>query len=225
MDLNNKNVVIVGASSGLGKALAELLSKENVKLFLLSRKIGALNIPDAIKIPTDIKNPESVQSAFEQIDNQTDSIDLLINCAGIGLMKDLRDTTVDEINAVIDTDLKGAIFVSQESFKRMSNKKSGHIINIISTSGKKPRKLEPIYAAAKFGLSGFTQSLQLAGEETGVKVSGIYQGGMKSENFWKNNPEININEFMDPATVAEKIIDFVKGEYQKELIIERPVAI
>jgi NAD(P)-dependent dehydrogenase (short-subunit alcohol dehydrogenase family) len=216
MDLNNKNVVIVGASSGLGKALAELLSKENVKLFLLSRKIGALNIPDAIKIPTDIKNPESVQSAFEQIDNQTDSIDLLINCAGIGLMKDLRDTTVDEINAVIDTDLKGAIFVSQESFKRMSNKKSGHIINIISTSGKKPRKLEPIYAAAKFGLSGFTQSLQLAGEETGVKVS---------ENFWKNNPEININEFMDPATVAEKIIDFVKGEYQKELIIERPVAI
>jgi short-subunit dehydrogenase len=222
MDLESKNIVIVGASSGLGKALAELLSKENVKLFLLSRNIESLNIPNATKVPTDISNAESVKSAFKQIDNQTDTIDLLINCAGIGLMKDLRETTVDEIDAVIDTDLKGAIFVSQESFKRMSDKKSGHIINVISTSGKKPRKLEPIYAAAKWGLSGFTQSLQLAGEETGVKVSGIYQGGMKSENFWKNNPEININEFMNPATVAEKIINFVKGEYQKELIIERP---
>jgi short-subunit dehydrogenase len=213
MDLESKNIVIVGASSGLGKALAELLSKENVKLFLLSRNIESLNIPNATKVPTDISNAESVKSAFKQIDNQTDTIDLLINCAGIGLMKDLRETTVDEIDAVIDTDLKGAIFVSQESFKRMSDKKSGHIINVISTSGKKPRKLEPIYAAAKWGLSGFTQSLQLAGEETGVKVSGIYQGGMKSENFWKNNPEININEFMNPATVAEKIINFVKGEY------------
>jgi short-subunit dehydrogenase len=222
MNLNNKTVIIVGASSGLGKALSELLSKENVKLFLVSRKIESVDTPNVFKVTCDIQDPTSIKSAFEDIDKQIGTLDILINCAGIGLMKDIRNTTIDEIHAVIDTDLKGAIFVSQEAYKRMSKKKSGYIINVISTSGKKPRKLEPVYVAAKFGLSGFTQSLQLAGEETGVKVAAVYPGGMQSENFWKNNPEININGFMDPADVAQKIIAFIKGEHQKELIIERP---
>lgn len=224
MDLDNKNIVIVGASSGLGKALAEILSKENVKLFLLSRNIESIDIPQAAKIATDIKDPESVKKAFEEIDAQVNSIDLLINCAGIGLVKDLRDTSSSEINDIIDTDLKGAIYVSKEAYKRMSGKKSGHIINVVSSSGKKPRPLEVVYAAAKFGLSGFTQSLQLAGKEKGVRVTGVYPGGMLSENFWKTSPQVNISEFMDPASVAGKILEMVRGEYQKELIIDRPVA-
>lgn len=223
VDLDNKNIVIVGASSGLGKALAETLSKENVKLFLLSRNVESIEILQAVKIATDIKDSESVRRAFEEIDTKASSIDLLINCAGIGLVKDIKDTTSSEINDIIDIDLKGAIYVSKEAYKRMSEEKSGHIINVVSSSGKKPRPLETVYAAAKFGLSGFTQSLQIAGEATGVRVTGVYPGGMLSENFWKTSPQINISDFMDPASVAQKILEMVKGEYQKELIIDRPV--
>lgn len=221
MNLDNKNIIIVGASSGLGKALAEILSKENVKLFLLSRKIDSVNIQNSIKIAVDIKSADEIKKAFQKIDERTEKIDLLINCAGIGLVKDLRESTTDQINEVIDTDLKGAIYISQETYIRMSNKKSGYIINVISSSGKKPRPLETIYCAAKFGLSGFTQSLQIAGEETGVKVAGIYPGGMLSENFWKVVPGKDISDYMDPLSVAEKILSFVKGPYQKELIIDR----
>lgn len=222
MDLNNKNVVIIGASSGLGKALAEILSKENTKLFLLSRKIETVGIPNALKIAVDIKDPENVKAAFQKIDQQTENIDLLINCAGIGLVKDLRKSTIDEINDVIDTDLKGAIYVSGEAYKRMAEKGSGYIINVISSSGKKARPLETIYCAAKFGLSGFTQSLQIAGEETGVKIAGVYPGGMLSENFWKVVPGKDISDYMEPLSVAQKILDFIKAPYQKELIIDRP---
>lgn len=222
MNLNGKIIVIIGASSGLGKALSEILSRENVKLFLLSRNIDSVDIPKAIKITMDIKNPESVKKAFGEIDTHIEKMDLLINCAGIGLVKDLRDTTISEINDIIDTDLKGAIYVSQEAYKRMYDKRSGHIINVISSSGKRPRPLETVYAAAKFGLSGFTQSLQIAGEETGVKVTAVYPGGMLSQNFWKSSPQIDISDFMDPKSVAEKILAVVTGEYQKELIIDRP---
>lgn len=223
MDLENKNVVIVGASSGLGKALAEILSKADVKLFLLSRNIESVDISNAIKISVDIKNAKSVGQAFEKIDEQADNIDLLINCAGVGLVKDFRDSKVEEINDVIDTDLKGAIYVSREAYIRMADKKSGFIINVISSSGKKARPLESVYCAAKFGLSGFTQSLQIAGEETGVQLAGVYLGGMLSKNFWKVVPGKDISDYMDPATVAEKILTFVKGPYQKELTIDRPI--
>lgn len=216
MDLKNKNVVIVGASSGLGKALSKILLEEGSKLILLSRTNP--QIQNTTFIQTDIKNPSQVSKAFEQIPE----LDLLINCAGIGLLKDLRDSTVEEINNVIDVDLKGAIFVSREAYLKMANKKSGYIINVVSSSGRKARPMETIYCAAKWGLRGFTESLQLAGEETGVKVTGVYPGGMKSENFWKIVPGKDINDYMDPSTVAQKIVDAIKGEYQKELIIERP---
>ncbi|MBI2621170.1 MAG: SDR family oxidoreductase [Candidatus Levybacteria bacterium] len=222
MDLDNKSVVIVGASSGLGKALAKLLSKEGTNLFLISRKVALSNIPSAIKIAADVRKAENIKIAFEEIDKHTGSIDLLINCAGIGLLKDLRESTIEEINDVIDTDLKGAIYVAQEVYKRMAEKGSGHIINIVSTSGLRARPMETVYCAAKWGLRGFTESLQVAGEETGVKVTGVYPGGMKSENFWKITPGKDISGFMDQNEVAQKIIDLIKGDYQKEVTIERP---
>lgn len=221
MDLNNKSVVIFGASGSLGKSLSELLSKENTKLFLLSRKVESIDIPKAKKIVVDVKNPESVKKAFEEIDKETEKIDLVINCVGVGLIKDLKETTEEEIINVIDTDLKGAIFVAKEAYRRMTDKKSGYIINIISSSGRKSRPLETVYCAAKWGLRGFTESLQMAGEETGVKVTGVYPGGMKSENFWKIIPDKDISVYLEPAFVAQKIIDLIKGNYQKELLIER----
>jgi NAD(P)-dependent dehydrogenase (short-subunit alcohol dehydrogenase family) len=216
MDLNNKTIVIVGASSGLGRALAEILSKENVKLFLLSR--NPIDFSNSTHIKIDIKNPEEIKVAFERIGD----LDILINCAGIGLMKDLRDSTIKEINNVLDTDLKGAIYVAREAYKILAKKGSGHIVNIISTSGLRARAMETVYCAAKWGLRGFTESLALASEETGVRVTGVYPGGMKSENFWKITPRKDISDFMDPAVVAQKILDMIKGDYQKDLIIERP---
>ena len=216
MDLINKNTVIVGASSGLGKAMANLLLSEKSKLILISRTDP--QIPNTIFIQADIRSYAEVKKAFEEIEN----LDLLINCAGIGLLKDLRDSTEEEINSVIDTDLKGAIWVSKEAYEKMAAKKSGYIINIVSTSGRKARPMETIYCAAKWGLRGFTASLQLAGEETGVKVTGVYPGGMKSEHFWKIIPGKDISEYLEPGDVAKKIIDMLKGEYQTELLIERP---
>ena len=218
--MEGKSVVIMGASSGLGRALAKLLFQKGAKLFLLSRTIDKADLSfESVKIQCDVTNKNSIKDAFKKIDK----IDYLIYCVGKGLMKDLRDVSEEEIEEVLNTCLKGAIFVNQEAYKKMAKAKSGHIINIISTSGRKARAMETVYCAAKWGLRGFNDSLSLAAEENGIKVTGVYPGGMKSENFWKIVPGKDISAYMEPSFVAQKIIEMLEKEpATKELLIERP---
>ncbi len=224
--LSGKNIVIVGASSGLGKALAEQLSEQGPNLYLLSRNIESSDLSfEAHKINCDVKDAESVGRAFQGVDSLTDKIDVLVNCVGIGLVKGLEHTTQEEINNVIDTDLKGVIYTSQEAYKRMVEKKNGHIINVSSTSGLKARPDETIYCAAKWGLRGFTESLRLAGVPNKVRVTGIYPGGMQT-NFWKGNEPKNLEAFMQPADIAEQIVNVIKAPVSispAEVVIERGV--
>ncbi|MBP6882432.1 MAG: SDR family oxidoreductase [Candidatus Levybacteria bacterium] len=218
--MKDKNIVIAGASSGLGRALAELLLANGANLFLLSRSIESSNkLDSAIKIPCDFRDPKSIQDAFSKIN----SVDIFINCVGVGLVKTLENTTSDEVVNLLHTNLVGAIISSQEAYKKMIIQKSGHIINISSTSGIKSRPLETIYCASKWGMRGFTESLRLAAVEHKVRVTGVYPGGMKTD-FWKINPDQNVDAFMDPEDVAEQIVHLLDSPISispSELVIER----
>lgn len=219
-----RNVVIVGASKGLGRALALLMYK-NSNLFLLSRKIKKLTFAkkEVVKIKCDVASKESIKRAFKKIDKLTFTIDVLINCAGIGLEKNLEDSQNTEIEKVIKTNLLGAIFVSKEAYKRMMVRKSGHIINISSTSGKKAREKETIYCASKWGLAGFTESLRLEAQKNNIKVTTVYPGGMKTD-FYSKLPDKDISRFMDPKHVARQIICLINSQRlvcPSEITIER----
>lgn len=223
--LTNKVAVVTGASSGLGKAVAELLAAQKVKVFALSRNIAQTDLPSSvIKIPLNIRDLQNIDEAFTEIDQQTDHIDFLVNCAGRGLVKEFENTTRQEIMDVFGINLKGNIYIAQEVYKRMIPRKSGHIINVISTSGLKGRELETIYCASKWGLRGFTESLRLAAIPHRIRVSAVYPGGMKSENFWKDQPDRDISRYMDPKLVAEQIIHLLQSDPSlspSELVIER----
>ncbi len=221
--LHNKIAIVTGASSGLGKAAVELLAEQNVKVFALARTIQETELPDSvIKIPLNIRDLNSIDTAFSVIDKQTDHIDFLINCAGRGLMKKLEDTTREEIMDVFGVNLKGNIYIAQEVYKRMIPQKSGHIINVSSTSGIKARPDESIYCASKWGLRGFTESLRLAAAEHHIRVTGIYPGGMQT-NFWKNNPT-DTSKYMQANDVAQEIIHLLTTPSSiapSEYVIER----
>ncbi len=219
-----KNIIIIGASSGLGKALSEKLAKEGSNLFLRSRRIKGIKFPFPVtEITCDVANCESIKKAFSLIDRKASKIDVFINCAGIGLEKRLEETTHEEIKDVIHTNLMGAIFSTAEAYKRMLKQKSGHIINISSTSGKKPREKETIYCASKWGLSGFNESLRLEAKENNIRVTTIYPGGMKT-NFYKNSQEKDTSSFMNPNNVAQIIVETIKSSPSlcpSEVVIER----
>lgn len=223
VNIQDKNVVIVGASSGLGKVLAESLAKEGCNLFLLSRRIKKIKLSfSATKITCDVTNPESVKKAFSLIDRKTDRIDVLVNCAGIGLAKKLEDSKTEEIENAIRINLIGTILVSREAYKRMLKNKSGHIINISSTSGKKARENETVYCASKWGVVGFTESLRLEAKANKIRATVVCPGGMKT-NFYKDLPKKDLTGFMDPKYIAEEIVNLIKSHSSicpSEFVIE-----
>lgn len=222
--LQKKVAVVVGASSGLGKAVAEHLYKEGAKVFALARTIEDTELPSAvIKIPLNIRDLKSIDAAFASIDQQTERIDILVNCAGRGLVKNFEDTSRDEIMDVFGINLKGNIYTAQEVYKRMLEQKSGHIINVVSTSGRKARADETIYCASKWGLRGFTESLRLAAAPNKIRVTGVYPGGMQT-NFWKGGEQRSLADFMLPEDIADAIITILKTPSSiapSEYIIER----
>ena len=226
MDISKKIAVVTGASSGLGKAVTELLSKEDIKVFALARSIDKVDFPaNVIKIKCNIRDLDSIDKAFALIDKETKTIDYFVNCAGRALVKTLEETTREEIMDIFGVNLKGNIYIAQEVYKRMIPKKSGHIINVGSTSSLKAREMEVLYCASKWGLRGFTESLRLEARNHNIKVTGVYPGGMRSANFWKDQPEKDISGYMDPKKIAEQIINLIKLDpslLATELVIERP---
>ena len=104
----------------------------------------------------------------------------------------------------------------------MIAQKSGHIIMITSTSGKKPRDGEVLYCASKFAQAGLSESLHLEGMKHNVKVTTVYPGGMKT-NFYRNAPSRNIDSYMDPKSVAKQIVGLINDEHNvvSQITIER----
>jgi len=225
MNLSGKVAVIVGASHGLGKAIVELLAQEGVKVFALARSIEKTDLPESVtKIPLNIRDLQSLDQAFLEIDKQTKNIDILVNCAGKIVIKEFELVTREEIMDILGTNLKGNIYTAQEVYRRMLPQKSGHIVNVISTSGLKGRELETIYCASKWGLRGFTESLRLAAQPHGIRVTAVFPGGMKSDNFWASMPDKDVSDFMDPKLVAEQILHLIKSDPSlspSSLVLER----
>lgn len=221
--LAGKNIAVVGASSGLGYSLAEALSYEGANLYLLSRTIQDRNLPfDGTRIPCNLRDSESIKNAFAAIDTSAPQLDILVNCAGIGLTKALHETSYDEIINTLATNLEGVILTSVEAYKRMLEFGSGHIVNVSSTTGIKARDMETIYAASKWGLRGFTESLRMEASKKGIRVTGIYPGGMRTA-FWDGS-EKDISAYMDPAIVAGQIVHVLKSDASicpSEVVIER----
>jgi NADP-dependent 3-hydroxy acid dehydrogenase YdfG len=222
--LKEKVAVVTGASSGLGREVAIRLNRAGVKVIALSRNIEKADLPeDIIRVAFNIRDLQSIDDAFQAIDNHTQHIDILVNCAGRGLLKKLEETSREEIMDVFGVNLKGNIYVAQEVYKRMLPFKSGHILNISSTSGLRARADEPIYAASKWGLRGFTESLRLAASTHTIRVTGVYPGGMQTA-FWDREVQRDITDFMQPEDVAIAIIAILETPVSiapSELVIER----
>lgn len=224
-NLSHKIIVIIGSSSGLGEELARLLLKKGARLFLLSRSINKSRLPNGkiVKIICDVANASSIKMAFRKIDKEAKRIDVLINCAGVGLEERFEKSSPQKIKEVINTNLTGAILATKEGYRRMLNLKKGYIVNISSTSGKKARALETIYCASKWGLAGFSESLRLEAKEHGIRVTTVYPGGMKT-HFYDDNPKKDTSKFMNPRYVAEQIICLLDADESitpSEMVIER----
>lgn len=211
-----QNVVITGAGSGLGAALANKFSSQRSHVCLLGRTRSKLlatakNLESSSSIyEVDITSNSAVKEVMEEITKEHGTIDCLVNNAGIGVFKLLEELREDEMTRMIDTNLKGTIFCTQHALTTMKANNKGLIINIVSASGKRAKETESVYGASKFGVRGFAEAMKLELKDTNIRLFSVYMGNMKTELWSEDEEKEKLNTYMDPDDVAEIIINSVK---------------
>lgn len=211
-----KVVVITGAGSGLGASLAKKYSDLGCHVCLLGRtKTKLAQIAEKLIQPhsiyeVDVTSKKDVTTIMSSIKEEVGAIDLLINNAGVGCFDNAENLSEEDIHNMIDINLKGTIFCTQEVLSDMKKRNQGMIVNIVSTAGKEGKVNETVYCASKFGVRGFTESLAVELKDTSIRVLGAYMGGMNSA-FWDGiyEPE-QIKHLMNPDDVADIIIENTK---------------
>ena len=221
-----ENIVITGAGSGLGRALAMQFSQKENHLHLIGRTKSKLvktekKLSGSSEIHLlDIRKKEDVEKVFSRIDK----VDILVNNAGTGIFAKVENLKKEDINQMIDTNLKGTIFCTQEVLKKMKGENKGMIINIISTAGKKGKATESVYCASKFGVRGFTDSLEKELKQSNIQIKAVYMGGMNTP-FWDGiMEEEKKKKLMSPSDVAEIILANIKQKPKlnvREILINR----
>ena len=226
MKLNDAVVVITGANSGLGKALALALKLENAKLVISSRiadeaLVGVARETNGMPIAADITKEREVVALADAAVKAYGRIDVWINNAGIWIPHaSLEELDFKRAHELIDVNLFGTMYGSREALLRMKKHGFGIIINILSTSALQGRAGSSAYCASKYTAKGFTKSLQLEVDGTGVQVIAVYPGGMMTHLFDENKPD-DFEAFMDPADVANAIVSNIKQDKPLEEVIIR----
>ena len=179
--MQNKIAVVTGASRGVGKELAIFLAKLSYFVVLIAKnKILLKQVSqtiteeggNAVFFSLDISDSEQVQACIGQIIQDYGHIDLLINNAAI-LKRGTTEITDENIDELLKINLNGAIYVAKYVANQMKKQRQGYIINISSLGGKVAQSFSGIYAASKFGLSGFSEALCKEMSTYGVKVTNI----------------------------------------------------
>lgn len=179
--MQNKIAVVTGASRGVGKELATYLAKLGYLVVLIAKNNLLLRqvcqtITEAegkaVFFCVDISNAEQVQACISQIVQDYGRIDLLINNAAI-LKRGTTEITDENIDELLKINLNGAIYVAKYVANQMKKQGHGYIINISSLGGKIAQSFSGVYAASKFGLSGFSEALCKEMSTYGVKVTNI----------------------------------------------------
>ena len=207
----NKTIVITGGSDGLGKTLATSLSNDNNVIILATNEDKLKEVASQNKCKykiCDVSDYKIVENTINDIVNEFGKIDVLINNAGLWIQDELDTNDGERINSVVDVNLLGVINCSKAVIPFMKQNKDGLIININSQAGINHKAERTVYNATKWGVTGFTKSLQDEVAKYGIRVTNVMPGMMKTEMFSKLNIEKNMANGVDTKEVA-RLISFI----------------
>jgi short-subunit dehydrogenase len=212
--------VISGGSGGLGFEIASILVRSGRNVVILGRNNEKLlSASDKLKqmatgnqteaIICNIGNECDIKKLGDYLVRNNLSTEYLFNNAGMGLFVKADSLTSSMIDKVFEANLKGMILLTSEIMRLTPAEEELTIVNIMSTSALIGRAEETIYCAAKWGARGFTEALRAELKGSRRNIIAVYPGGMRTD-FWNMPGQVrDLNAFMDPALVAEKIVNAV----------------
>jgi len=208
-----KIVFITGATSGFGKACAYKFAANGYDLILNGRRTDLLqNIFDDIEkkynvailqLPFDVQDEKSVFDSINSLPEDWKAIDILINNAGLALGRDYFDEAdISDWNTMIDTNVKGFLYVAKAVSQLMAKRKQGHIINMGSIAGKEVYEKGNVYCASKFAVDALSQAMRIDLLRHYIKVTSINPGAAETE--------FSLVRFKGDESTAKKIYDGLK---------------
>lgn len=218
--LEDKVAVVTGGTRGIGYSIAEALLAEGAKVFICGREEGTLkralaslgkDAGDRVDgIRADVRRYEDCRKMVHKAAERFGGLDILVNNAGIGVFNSVDRITVEEWNAVVETNLSGVFYCCREAIPLMRKRGGGYIFNISSLAGINPFAGGAAYNASKFGLNGFSEAMMQDVRYDGIRVSYIMPGsvdtdfaaapGSKPRETWKLTGE----------DIAKAVVDLYK---------------
>lgn len=232
--MNNKTVVISGASGGIGIAISKAFYNESYNIVLLYNKNKkaledefSLNDKRVLMLKGDLSKESDVLKIKEEVYSSFNSVDIIVNNAGISLVKFFDETTCEEWDNVFDVNVKSAFMLTKAFLPDMINKKSGNIINISSMWGISGASMEVCYSASKAALIGMSKALAKEVGPSGINVNVVAPGvidtkmnnHLSKEDMESLIEETPINRIGTPEDVANAVLflcdkkaSFITGE-------------
>ncbi len=207
-ELANRVAVITGGSGGIGRATALLLARRGARVFVGDFQLQPANNSlfadlgiEALKC--DVRSEADVCSLIETAFARAGGLNILVNNAGIGMVKQIPDVSEAEWDRCLDTNLKGAFLTSKHAIGPMRARGGGAIINVASNAGLLPRAHDPVYSTSKAALVAFTRALALSHARDKIRVNAVCPGPVANTGMM----DADLAKATDPTALAQQFID------------------
>jgi len=206
-----KTVVVTGASSGVGAAVARLFGAEGARVVLAARTAGALEAvakeigADAVAIPTDVSDPDQIRALVEGAVRATGAIHVLVNNAGYNHRGPVAQAVPTELARIVDVNLRGPILLTRAALPILLQQSRASIVNVASIAGQIPLPEEATYSATKFGLRGFSMALAEELRGSPVRVSLVSPGPIETGFITRDLDHVPDLVFSQPMSSAEEV--------------------
>ena len=188
--LDGEVAVVTGASSGIGRAVATTLAADGAAVAVAARREERLeDLVDeietdggtALAVPTDVTDTDAVHEMIATTRAELGGLDILINNAGVMLLAPVIRAEHDDLQQMLDVNLKGLMAATREALPGLLDQNSGHIVNISSVAGQTANETSGGYSATKFGVNAFSESLRKEIADSDVRVTVVSPGAVETE--------------------------------------------
>jgi short-subunit dehydrogenase len=228
--------LVTGASSGIGRLLAERFAELGARVVLVARRADALDAlegeirargGEALAIPCDVADREQVLAAVEHATSEFGPIDLLVNNAGFGAHRSVLASDIDEMERMLRVNFLGSLYFTKALLPAMVERGRGWLVFTASVAGKIATPGEAIYAATKFAQVGFAEALSLEVEDAGVHVLTVCPGAIRTDFFGEEDlavmPKVALRSMVEPAGLVDAIVRAL-ARGKRELTYPRSIA-
>ena len=220
MDYKGKTAIVTGGTKGIGRAIAEALAAEGLNVCVGARSVDEVKQTvrelegagaSATGAACDVRVYEEVEALVAHAVEEFGGVDVLVNNAGVGLHKLVEETSPEEFQAVLETNLFGVFYGCRAVIPELKKRGGGYIINVSSLAGANPHPRMAAYSASKFALNGFSEALMQEVRHDRIKVSYVMPGSVNTEFGGGTVSEENAWQ-LQPEDIARVVVDLLRHD-------------